>query len=215
MRARAIFREVILWIIVFSPVVGALLFYNQLPETMATHFGVHNEVNGTMSKPAAVSMIAIIGFVPVLLSAVRKFDPRVVNEPKFTIAFQAVRYGVGLVLAAVDWSIVTYNLGYSMDMRKLVFVLIAALFLVIGNYLPVMKPNFTMGIRTPWTLTSDENWRKTHRLGGPVMMIGGLIILVAAFLLPGLSIGIYIGVIALIALLPVGYSFLLFIRKRG
>jgi uncharacterized membrane protein len=212
---KTMYREIVLLIVAFSPAIGALVLYNDLPGTMATHFGMHNEVNGTMPKPAAVLMIVIIGLAPFLLSAMRKFDPRIVNELKFSIAFQAIRYCTALLMAIAGWSIVVYNLGYALDLRKLVFIPLAALFLVIGNYLPVMKPNFIMGIRTPWTLSDDENWRKTHRFGGPVMVIGGLIILVAAFLPLGLSIGFVIGAIAFVTLLTIGCSFFLFIRKRG
>lgn len=211
---KTIFRELVLLMIAFSPTIGALVLYKQLPDTMATHFGVHNEVNGTMSKQTAIMLTAIIGLVPFLLLAVRRFDPRLINEAKFSIAFQVIRYCLALLLAISGWSIVTYNLGYTMDIRKIVFIALAVLFLVTGNYLSIIKPNYMMGIRTPWTLTDDENWRKTHRLGGPVMVIGGLIILVAAFLPITVSIIVFIGTMAIITFVPIGYSFILFIRKR-
>jgi uncharacterized membrane protein len=211
---KTIFRELVFLMIAFSPTIGALLLYKQLPDTMATHFGAHNEVDGTMSKQTAILVIAIIGFVPFLMLAVRRFDPRLTNEPKFSVAFQAIRFCLVLLLAFAGWSIVTYNLGYTMDIRKIVFIALAVLFLITGNYLSIIKPNYMIGIRTPWTLTDDENWRKTHRLGGPVMVIGGLIILVAAFLPVIASIIVFIGSLAIITFVPIGYSFILFIRKH-
>jgi uncharacterized membrane protein len=211
---KTIFRELVLLMITFSPTIGALVLYKQLPDTMATHFGMHNEVNGTMSKQITIMLTAIIGLVPFLLLAVRRFDPRLINEAKFSVAFQVIRYCLALLLAIAGWSIVTFNLGYTMDIRKIVFIALAVLFLVTGNYLSIIKPNYMMGIRTPWTLTDDENWRKTHRLGGPVMVIGGLFILVATFLPATVSIIVFIGTMAIITFAPIGYSFILFIRKR-
>lgn len=211
---KTIFRELVLLMITFSPTIGALVLYKQLPDTMATHFGMHNEVNGTMSKQITIMLTAIIGLVPFLLLAVRRFDPRLINEAKFSVAFQVIRYCLALLLAIAGWSIVTFNLGYTMDIRKIVFIALAVLFLVTGNYLSIIKPNYMMGIRTPWTLTDDENWRKTHRLGGPVMVIGGLIILLATFLPATVSIIVFIGTMAIITFVPIGYSFILFIRKR-
>jgi uncharacterized membrane protein len=207
------FREFLLLVISLSPAVGALILYNRLPDTMAMHFDMHNEVNGTMSKISAIIMMAVIAFIPLIMPLFKKFDSQNANNPKSSIAFDAIRFCLAIVLAIAGWSIIIHNLGLAMDVRKLVLIALAVFFIITGNYLPVIKPNFMMGIRTPWTLNNEDNWRKTHRMGGPIMMIGGIVLLTAAFLPIELSIGVVIGVISIIALLPIGYSFLIYKRR--
>ncbi|MED4584412.1 SdpI family protein [Brevibacillus choshinensis] len=211
---RTLFREFVLLIIVFSPTIGGLVFYHQLPDTMATHFGADNEVNDTMSKQMTILVFTIIGLVPILFPLMRRFEQRQIKDAKFILAIHVSRYCLALLLAIAGWSILTYNLGYSLDIRRIVFIAVGVLFLVIGNYLGIIKPNNVMGFRTPWALRDDENWRKTHRLGGPVMVIGGLIILVATFLPVCVSIFIFFGTMASVFFVPISYSFMMFKRKR-
>ena len=71
---------------------------------------------------------------------------------------------------------ISVALGASLDLTRIVMVATGALFVLIGNYLPKVQPNYLMGIRTPWTLASDLAWRRTHRIGGRLFVIEGLIL---------------------------------------
>ena len=103
-----------------------------------------------------------------------------------------------------------YELGYKMDVEKIVCTIMGVLFIVLGNYLPKCRQNYYVGIRIPWTLKSEENWNKTHRFGGFVFMICGVLILISAW--AGIS---WMTVVALFAMIiiPMVYSYIL--HRRG
>ena len=90
---------------------------------------------------------------------------------------------------------------------------VGLLFVVIGNFLGKVRKNFFIGIRTPWTLASDEVWSRTHRLGGWMFVAGGIVMIVGAF--AGLPVLGVIAVVLAIALYPVLHSFLLYRRLEG
>ncbi|MBO7748844.1 SdpI family protein [Paenibacillus sp. MWE-103] len=208
-------REALYLLIGLSPAIGALLLYNRLPDTMATHFGPDNEVNGTMGKGAAVLVLALLGFVPLLLRIRRSLDPKRANFQSFGKAFEVSRFGITLLLGAAGWAMVAYNLGYDVDMRKIVLAAVGLLFAVMGNYMTQVRHNYMFGIRTPWTLANEEVWRKTHRIGGPLMMLGGLVALVAAFFEGTAPIVLFLAAILATSLIPVAYSYVLYRRLRG
>ena len=92
---------------------------------------------------------------------------------------------------------------------------IGLLFLVMGNYLPKTTRNRTMGIKLPWTIGNDENWQKTHRLGGRLWVVGGAIMIVSAFFPIEISIGVLVAVIAMSALIPTIYSYQLYKKHKA
>ena len=108
-------------------------------------------------------------------------------------------------------------LGSDIDITLIISILVGVLCIMLGNYMPKLQQNYTVGIKLPWTLNSAENWNRTHRLGGKLFIVGGVLIAVSGFLSPFLGetagIVIMLGVILLCTLVPAGYSFWLF--KRG
>ncbi|MNR00823.1 Immunity protein SdpI [compost metagenome] len=205
-------KEILLYVVSLSPAIGGLVLYSRLPDTMASHFDMNNEVNGTMSKEMSLLMLVLLGLLPLFIRVMRSIDPKKANFEKFPAAFEVTRFGVSLLLAVVGWAVIFFNLGYNLDFQKITMILIGALFAVMGNFLTQVKPNYTFGIRTPWTLANEEIWRKTHRLGGPLMMVGGVISFISAFLLSSLAIIIFIAAILISSLIPVIYSYVIFTR---
>ena len=101
-------------------------------------------------------------------------------------------------------------MGYEIPIERIVPILIGLLFLIIGNYLPRCRRNYTQGIKTPWTLNSDENWRKTHHLAGYLWIFGGLLMMLLAF---APEIMVKVGVVLLLVLtagIPFVYSYTLY-----
>lgn len=205
-------KEILLVVIGLSPAVGGAVLYNRLPNTMASHFGMNNEVNGTMSKEMSLLMLVLLGLVPLIMRIIRSIDPKKANFEKFPAAFEVTRFGVTILLAVVGWSIIIYNLGYGLDFKKITIISLGALFAVMGNFLTQVKPNYTFGIRTPWTLANEEIWRKTHRLGGPLMMAGGVVSFIAAFLVTPIAIIVFIAAIVISSFIPIIYSYVMFSR---
>lgn len=115
-----------------------------------------------------------------------------------------------LIVAVV---IYPYNMGLEFDISFFMELFMGCLFLILGNYLPKMRQNYTMGIKLPWTLADEDNWNRTHRLGGYVWTIGGLLIIIVTLI--GLEqLSIMTGIIIAMVVIPSIYSFWLYIKKK-
>lgn len=100
-----------------------------------------------------------------------------------------------------------------MDKAEVPFL--GLLFAFLGNYMYNIKPNYFVGIRVPWTLNSDYNWKKTHQLGGRIWFIGGILITIISLLIPAVYAHIVLTVVlAIMVIIPIGYSFILFKKEK-
>ncbi len=118
----------------------------------------------------------------VMLGLVPHIEPRLQNLQQSKKAYTAVWIILLLFMAVLHWITVRSALGYAVDLPASMGYLIGVLFMVIGNYLGKIRSNFMFGIRTPWTLSSDKAWNKTHRLGGWLFFTAGLLIFLSGFL---------------------------------
>jgi uncharacterized membrane protein len=109
---------------------------------------------------------------------------------------------IGLVLS---FMVYPAALGYSVPIETIMPLLVGALFIVVGNWLPKCQQTYTMGIKLPWTFASEENWNATHRFGGKVWFFGGIATMLTAFL--G-NFWIMMGILAVMVILPTIYSYL-------
>ncbi|MDO5298478.1 MAG: SdpI family protein [Clostridia bacterium] len=198
-------------VLILLPMLAGLLLWNRLPDTLATHFGSDNVPNGFSSKPFAVFGLPLFvlacQWFSVLITA---NDPKRQNiSGKVFVLTLWVCPAVSLLSGAVIYG---YALGLSLNIGRVAQGFVGVLFALIGNYLPKCRQSYTMGIKLPWTLADEENWRRTHRLGGFLWMLGGGILLLCALLDIR---SFYVQMITCIAmvLLPVGYSFL-YARRR-
>ena len=187
----------------------------QLPERVTTHWGVSGEPDGWSSKRTLLVLMPLIGVGMALLMAVLpKIDPRRASWAQHGSTYWTL---VNLVLGffgLMHFLMVGYNIGWPIDITTVVVSAVGVLFAAIGNMMTRMRPNWFMGIRTPWTLSDDTNWRKTHRVGGYLFTAAGVVILLAALLkLPGL-VYVVIGAVAVSALVPIGYSYLLWRQSQ-
>jgi len=111
--------------------------------------------------------------------------------------------------------IIASALGYSVRIDRLMPLGFGLLFIFLGNYITRVEPNWFVGIRTPWTLSSDTVWRKTHRTGGWLMVLGGFVLAVGAFILPhGAFLPLLVTTIVIVALIPIVQSYVLWKRER-
>jgi uncharacterized membrane protein len=156
--------------------------------------------------------------VSLLVLNADKIDPRLRGKPlgkgmvMASWAVTVVMTGVGM---AVVYTIGNYREGHSDNLPKLIFPLVCLVFVVLGNYMNNVKPNFFFGIRTPWTLSDDDNWRKTHHLGSRLWFYGGLILLALTLALPVVSASfVILGGVLVLAIVPVVYSYRLFRDKQ-
>ncbi|WP_426450776.1 SdpI family protein [Paenibacillus sp. S-38] len=162
----------------------SFLVYPYLPEQMAVHFRFDGTPDGFMTKAWALAtppLFMLLLMAAALLVPVNPSDARTLS------ARTLVRETSIALLFGVHIAIILYGMGYTFDMAKYVTLLMGIVFLITGNYMPRFQPNYYVGIRTPWTLASEENWRRTHRTAGKIWFIGGLLMFVCLLLPEGMT----------------------------
>ena len=206
------------WMSVLTVLAGFVLaawYGPSLPDPVPTHFNAFGEVDGWTPKPWGVWMLPLIeaGLLGVLL-ILPAISPRGFRLEQSRRAFDIVVFVVVIFMLLVQWfSYRAAISGEAGDITRWVPVGIGFLFLILGNYLGKFQKNFFVGIRTPWTLASDEVWNRTHRLAGFLFMIGGVLMVLIGLL--ELDLRLLMGVAIAAALVPVLYSFILYRRLEG
>lgn len=193
-------------------VAATLWAYPHLPDPMPTHWNAQNEVDGYSSRAVGAWLmpLLIVGLY-LLLLVLPRLDPRRENVARMGDLYRLFRVGLSAVFTLIHIVMLAAIVSGRADWVGLaVPALVGILFILVGNYMPRMRPNWFMGIRTPWTLSSDTVWRKTHLLGGRLFMLAGLAMLVAPLLPAALQPALLIGTIVLAALIPIAYSYWLF-----
>lgn len=198
-------------IVTILPVLIGIICWNRLPDVMATHFGLNNEADGFSSKAFAVfGLPAILLAILWILAFVTSNDPKRQNiSPKmFSLGIWIVPI-VSLIGAATMYPV---NLGYELDITFIAELLLGLMFIIIGNYLPKARQNYTIGIKIPWTLANEENWNRTHRLAGYLWMICGILVIILC-LTRFAPAGWLVVIFLVTALVPCMYSFWLYAKK--
>ena len=168
-------------IIIASLIIG-IYFYPQLPDQVASHWNTKGEVNGYIPKFWGAFLMPIITIGLFLLFLwLPKADPYKKNVEKFRGHYDWLIVVIILFLFYIHIITTLWNTGYQINMSITIMIALAGLFYYIGVMLPKSKRNWFMGIRTPWTLSSDKVWQKTHKLGGVLFRISALIILIGTF----------------------------------
>jgi len=174
-------------ILVLLMIIGAtfagLLLWNRLPDQMASHWNVNDEVDGYMSKTWGVFMMPLItlGLFGLFL-VIPSIDPLKANIAKFRQTFNLFIVLIIAFMFYIHGLTLAWSLGYTnFKMSVSMLPAIGLLFIFIGYMLRKAKRNFFIGIRTPWTLSSDTVWDKTHQLGAILFMVSGVIALIGSF----------------------------------
>lgn len=208
------FTIIITSVIVLIPMLVGVAFWDALPEQVAIHWGASGEPDRWCAKAFAVYAVPLIMLALhwACLFATR-FDKKNRNQnPKM----MNITYWL---VPAVSWVAngMTYAdaLGKDIDVIRLLPIIMGALFLLIGNYLPKCTPNRTVGIRIKWTLADEENWNATHRFGGKVWFIGAIVILASSLLPAKISVCVMIAAMLAMALAPIIYSYRFYKKKKG
>ena len=193
----------------------ALAVYPRLPDRIPTHWNLRGEADGWGGPGAAFLFPAIGTGTWLLMMVLPRIDPRRANWEKFR---DEVRLLVGVLVLFFAWIeavALGAALGWKLDTGRAVMGGVGVLLAVIGNYLPRIRSNWFMGIRTPWTLSSESVWRDTHRVGGRAFVAGGLAMVLAGFI-PGILAQLLAIAAAMVAtLIPVVYSYLAWRREAA
>ncbi|WP_379162962.1 SdpI family protein [Paenibacillus sp. sgz5001063] len=193
----------------------ALANYSKLPDQLPAQFSINGEVNRYWSKGSIIALTGFMGLIfPLAMQFIRTIDPKRENYSKFQNAYKMIRLAIAALCDIMLILIVSYGLDQSIPAGKIAMIALGLLFVVVGNFMPQIRDNYFTGIRTAWTLASPEVWRKTHRFSGRIWMIGGLLMVLGAFLPKSLSISMIIAALVMVILLPLAYSWLISSRSR-
>jgi len=204
------------FVVTVAAIAFALWALPHLPARVPTHWGMNGQPDGWSSPAfAAFMMPGMMLLMSLIFAALPGIDPLKKNyEFHGSVYFLLVNVVVAF-MGVVHVLVLGVALGWPISINRSIPVLVGALLIFIGNLLPRIRPNWFMGIRTPWTLSSESVWRKTHRVGGYAFTIAGLLF-VAMALVPSLGghMGIMLAVILPIAFWPVVYSYLEWRREK-
>lgn len=197
----------VIWLLMLGVGIWAL---PHLPARVATHFGLNGRANGWLSPPwAAFLLTGISMLVWLFMLVIPVIDPRRRNYPDFLGFYRSIRLLLVLVLAFMFFTSMWRNLGHvTVPIGNIAVLVVGLLLLFLGNSLGRVRHNYFVGIRTPWTLANEEVWRRTHRFGGPVIMLSGLVPMVGLLVWPPAGPILLLICIAGAVLLTVVYSYM-------
>jgi len=209
----------IVWLVMAAPAVYLALVWNKLPERVAVHFDLKGNPDRFGNKSELITTILIIAVVNalvyLLLTNIYRIDPKKYAAENRGRLFKIAFATVVLLSAIMCLIIYSGSMGNIKFGTGLIFSGTGLFFAIIGNYLPNLKPNYFAGLRLPWTLENEENWRKTHLLAGKLWFAGGLLLaVVCLFLPPVASMVVFFTVMITITLIPCIYSYRLFLQQK-
>ncbi|AGA70635.1 putative integral membrane protein [Desulfitobacterium dichloroeliminans LMG P-21439] len=181
----------------------------KLPDQVPSHWNIQGQVDGYTNAfwGAYLFPLLILG-VYLLFWALPKIDPKRANYQQMGRVFWIVGLTLVVFLSFMYWGTIAIALGYLETLPRWYFSGIGVLFILMGNYFGKIKYNYTFGIRTPWTLANEEVWLKTHRFAGPIWIVGGIIMCLTGFAPPSWTATLFGIVMALIAIVPMAYSYI-------
>ena len=199
-------------VVMLLPILIGILLWNKLPDSMAIHFNFDNEADGYREKWFAVIIVPFILLaVHLIMAMIIAADPRKKNISSKVYGINIwVLPSLSLVLTAV---IYVYNLGIHFNISLFLGIFLGITYIILGNYMPKTRQNYTIGCLLPWTYANEENWNKTNRLAGVINIIIGILVIINAAM--GMFDIFYSLLVAVIIgyLIPLGYSYFLHAKK--
>ncbi|MGB5358629.1 MAG: SdpI family protein [Eudoraea sp.] len=204
-------KELPLIVIVLIPFIYLAYIWNQLPEKVPMHWNIKGEIDRYGDK---IELIIIPILLPLLIYIIFLVIPKM--DPKNKLQNMGNKYQNIKTLLTLFMSILALFIIYSIKNKSLtnpnyILLSMGVLYTILGNYFKTIKPNYFIGIRTPWTLENDTVWQETHLLAGKIWFIGGLMVVFSSLILNGQSnLTVFIIITMVMVLIPIIYSYLKF-----
>lgn len=204
-------RDWYILVFILASLAAGLYFYPQLPDKIPSHWNIRGEVDGWSSKNFAVWFFPLLNmglyFMMILLP---KIDPRKANYTRFAGSYRIIRLVLIVFLTGIYCVTLISGLGYSIKVDIIVKVSVSFLILILGNYMGKFQHNYFVGIKTPWTLASEEVWRRTHRMAGPLWVSAGVLGIILSFIPSTWASITLFASFMVIAFIPMIYSYILY-----
>lgn len=205
-------RDFLIILLILLMFVSGIIVYPFLPEKVPAHWNIKGEIDRYESRfwGAFGIPLLVLGIYLGLLY-LPYIDPKRENYLKFEGVYRIIRHTFVIIFSLIHFTILYIALGGPKSLvPEIIPGILGILFIILGNYMPKIKYNWFIGIRTPWTLSNEEVWRKTHRFSGFAFVIAGICMLISGFLPPYLNFLLGIGGILIAVILSALYSFLVY-----
>lgn len=201
-------NDVLLVLIALIPIAVALLHYSKIPSQLITHYEFSGGVNRLLQKKVALTLMSLmtLGF-PILFKTTRSLNSNQANPFKFEPFFELMRISISILLSYLFLLTILFNLGHYLGFTNWGIPLVGIFFIFYGNVLNRLRFNYPLGIHTPWTLSNEDIWRRTHRFSGPVFIVAGLLMMLSIALKN--PYWVILAILIIIVLIPTGYSYLI------
>lgn len=197
------------WLLVGATLLAPVLFYDRLPDSLPIHWNARGEIDGWMAKPLGAFFLPLVSaFVSLVSAMAPSWSPKGFEMNPMARFYPTIVAAIAGTLLYVTIQLLRAAMGVPVAMTNHAVGIAGLVFIVIGNYLGKSTRNFFYGIRTPWTLASDEVWERTHRFAGPLMVAGGFVLLGSAAL-DSTSLELVLAIAFVVAVAPVLQSFLI------
>ena len=195
--------------------ITSFYFYAHFPIKVPIHWNIAGEVDNWGSKAmVAFGFPAIILGMYLLFLVLPLFDPKKKRYEQFRKVYHVFKSIFILFMILIYFITSFSSVGYSISIAIWMPILVGLLFIILGNYMAKIKMNWFMGIRTPWTLSSEEVWNKTHRFGGKIFILGGVLMALMGFLPIVWRMPLFFIIIALIVVGTFVYSYLVYLQDK-
>jgi len=188
--------------------------YAGLPDPIPTHWDAEGRANGYMTRTwGVVTLLIVPAFLFVVFKLIPAISPRGFRTDSFAGVVNIMMTVSVLFACVIGVVVIEVAAGAPFDISSFVLIAVGVLFAVLGSLLGKVRKNFFIGIRTPWTLASDEVWVKTHRVGSWCFVLAGIVMMVFGFVAPAST--WFIWIVLVLALIPVVYSYVAYRRIEG
>ncbi|TWJ04515.1 putative membrane protein [Mucilaginibacter frigoritolerans] len=205
----------VVWLI---PIAYLLFMMSSLPASVPMHYNLSGTVDRYGNKSEFLFIQIAMQGVALLVYLLLKFLPAIDPKKKVSYGestFQKLGLGLIIFLSALNIAIIFGALHHGFNMEKVILPIVGLLLAFIGNIMNSIKPNYFAGIRTPWTLESEDTWKATHRLAGKIWFAGGILLTILMLLMPPVAAKIvFTSIIAIMVFIPVIYSYVYFKKHQ-
>ena len=197
-------------VVILLPIIAGLILWNNLPDEIPIHFNAEGVADGWGGKGVAVFALPLFMLaIHWICVFVTSLDPKSKNITSKNI--NLVLWITPVLSVFVSGIIYSFALGHELNINTIFPVFFGLFFIVIGNFMPKCKQNYSIGVKVPWALESEENWNYTHRLAGKTWGIGGLLIIALSFLN---SVWIFMAITIIMVIIPVIGSYLFYKKEN-
>ncbi len=211
-------RLIFVTVILSLPWLYLAYIWPTLPQTIAVHFGIDGKPDryGNKSEifvgPVIITIVAL--FIYILLINIQKLDPKRYKDEQSAV-FVKIAQAVVLFMSGIGLLVLHWSVKEGIGKVNLLLVLIGVFVAYLGNLMHSIKPNYFIGMRLPWTLESENNWRATHLAMSKIWFTGGLLIAILSLIVPTLPLLFVVsGIILAMVVTPIVYSYRYFKKEK-